>query len=715
MVGAFDLLVQWLLAWEDLLRTSPTAPYFWWLGLRSVAIGALCGGLFGGLVAALPGLAGRSLRPSRAFAFVFGLTTAAVIFLHRSAILQLEQLGALPISATDRHLAVAVAAGQALLSGVAAGFGARLLISRLGLPASPLRRMALLAFAALLLTLIADLGLRRGAGEPLPGAPSKVVVVGLDGLTFRALSPLLRAGEAPAFLRLIDEGAWGSWMTYGTASSPRVWTSMATGQRVRDHGIDDFVRPVAGRYRTLPLKSTDWKARAIWDILGDRGKRVGVVDWLLTFPPQPVAGYMVPRLHLRGTLRTHPPRLGRELRRTLDPVLEARNQQAPPNRRRLLRKIDRTFDTAELLLAKEPLDLLLVFSAAADAAEHTTWKAYQPEAFDPEIWPLVHGTEHRANLIPAVYRHFDLRLGQLQEKLGSDTLLIVASDHGQRAARRPRTRFRLDRLLADLGYARMHRSSDGELEIDLERSRAYTLAETPWTPALRVNLNQKGREPNGRVRRRKAPGMLRELAAHLRSLRFTDGDRVFGPVTVRADDPSADPGADLSVQLSAALHDPASRSRSLRLGDSTRPLRRYLEIDRSISGEHDHQGVLFLHGPGVRPGPIGQRMIPTAFHRLLWHLTDKVDSIDPLLPLLQWAGILDRATTLDLTPTVLHALGQPVARDMEGRPMPRALPNLPAVRWIDSYEAPPTPTAPAPEDASDEEVLERLRSLGYVG
>jgi arylsulfatase A-like enzyme len=97
-------------------------------------------------------------------------------------------------------------------------------------------------------------------------------------------------------------------------------------------------------------------------------------------------------------------------------------------------------------------------------------------------------------------------------------------------------------------------------------------------------------------------------------------------------------------------------------------------------------GVLFLAGAGVRPG---QRLTgPTLF---------------------------------DVAPTILWALGQPVARDMDGVVFSPAFEARLArrfpVAFVPTYET--HARAPGGDVASDEaldrKVLEDLRTLGYIG
>jgi len=82
---------------------------------------------------------------------------------------------------------------------------------------------------------------------------------------------------------------------------------------------------------------------------------------------------------------------------------------------------------------------------------------------------------------------------------------------------------------------------------------------------------------------------------------------------------------------------------------------------------------------------------------------------------------LAAASVLDVAPTILTLFGLPVARDMDGQPLTEALEpeflERHPVAWIDSYGG--IRQAPAEGEtvasADDAAVIERLRSLGYIG
>ena len=688
--------------------TSPTQAFALWVLLRSVAFYGLFFGTLGLALGALSRLLGSLLRrPLPAFAAVSGAMVAVVTLAYLTAWWQLDVLAGVAIDDRQRlaaglwHTALAAGAG-ALWTLLAARWGRR----KGRRPARPLAT-GVLALAALLLLGACELALGlRSPRATAPWRPSRVVLVGLDGATFRVLAPLLSRGELPAFRRLIDEGAWGSLLTYGVASSPVVWTSVATGRKARDHGITDFVTARGNGYQARTVRSFDRRVPAVWNILSHHHRTVAVLDWLVTSPPEAVNGVMVTGLSLNRGIRASPRELEAELAAALGdpeagPEDEAESQE---------RRIDRVFDAAGHLLSTRPggFDFLALYDRAGDNVEHRLWKYYRPEAFDAEVWDLDPAAAERlGGVIPEIYAHLDRRLGELLGRLDEEAFLIVASDHGQRAARRPQVRLHLDRILVALGFAAP--SGDGERDaIDHGASRAYAQTTTRFASRWRVNLNLAGRERRGIVAAAEAPELRDELIRRLREVRLDNGAPLFGKVEAGSGN-----GADVLVFPSRYTRHHRYLKSGLSIGGQRFRLADFAEPLIDISGDHDRQGVIFLHGRGVRRGPVGQRLATTAIQEILRPLTDRLDALDRWLPWLGRLGVIERATTLDLAPTVLHALGLPAARDMAGRPLAELL-AAGEVAWVDSYDGLAEPAPPAEDDGADDEVRQRLRTLGYI-
>lgn len=99
---------------------------------------------------------------------------------------------------------------------------------------------------------------------------------------------------------------------------------------------------------------------------------------------------------------------------------------------------------------------------------------------------------------------------------------------------------------------------------------------------------------------------------------------------------------------------------------------------RGDSGCHRREGIFIAAGAGIRQGVV-----------------------------------LPEASILDLAPTLLHLLGEPVPRVMDGRVLSEALVDAAPVTYEDEGES-----AMADErgfDAAEaEQIEERLRGLGYL-
>jgi hypothetical protein len=76
------------------------------------------------------------------------------------------------------------------------------------------------------------------------------------------------------------------------------------------------------------------------------------------------------------------------------------------------------------------------------------------------------------------------------------------------------------------------------------------------------------------------------------------------------------------------------------------------------------------------------------------------------------------ARSMDVMPTVLHALGIPISRELAGRPLVEmfsaAFARRSPIRDVSTYGSPAAGRAPRTGQPLDQEMIDRLRSLGYV-
>ena len=102
---------------------------------------------------------------------------------------------------------------------------------------------------------------------------NRVFIYELDGGSWNILEPLLSQGKLPNMRRLIDEGVSGILKSDSPPISPRVWTTIFTGKNSKKHGVEFFAST-----------SSMVKQKRIWDVLNEKGLKVGVFGSLVTWP-----------------------------------------------------------------------------------------------------------------------------------------------------------------------------------------------------------------------------------------------------------------------------------------------------------------------------------------------------------------------------------------------------------------------------------------------
>jgi len=162
---------------------------------------------------------------------------------------------------------------------------------------------------------------------PAPATGPRVVMLLLDGASLEYIGRRAAGGRLPNFARLLESGASMDLATVRPTGIDPVWTAVATGMYAPKNGVRSVgTFYVLGDSRALTLlpdhcfahllirlglvrredyTSSDLRVRPLWGILGDAGTTVGIVRWPLTYPAQPVNGFVLSdRFHeLIGSVR----------------------------------------------------------------------------------------------------------------------------------------------------------------------------------------------------------------------------------------------------------------------------------------------------------------------------------------------------------------------------------------------------------------------------
>jgi tetratricopeptide (TPR) repeat protein len=311
----------------------------------------------------------------------------------------------------------------------------------------------------MLLLVVLTVGLVvHGCGSSVE--PGRVIVLGLDGLDPEAVDLLMAEGKLPHFARLRQHGAYGRLISTKPLLSPVIWTTIATGKPPLEHGIGHFVAVNEKTGEQLPATSQMRQVKALWNILSDAGRTVGVVGWWATWPAETVRGTIVSDHTCYHFLFTDgvagdagsigvisPPDSADGLVPLIRRPGDLRPEEVSPFVRVSAEEFGRPFDfnddlahfkwalaTAETyrdiglrLWAEQRPDLLMVYIEGVDSASHLFGHLFRATGLSGE---LAEQQRRYGNAVEEMYRYADRLVGEFIEALDDDTTLIVLSDHG---------------------------------------------------------------------------------------------------------------------------------------------------------------------------------------------------------------------------------------------------------------------------------------------
>lgn len=290
--------------------------------------------------------------------------------------------------------------------------------------------------------------------------PPRLLVLALDGLDPDTVALLLSEGKLPNFARLEREGVSGRLASARPLLSPVLWTTIATGKTPDQHGIGHFVAVSRADGAELPVTSSLRRVKALWNIFSERGRKVAVVGWWASWPPEDVHGAVVSdhaayhflfpeglagRADLHGT--THPADLAATiaplLRRPQDVGLAELSRFATVSPDELARPFRFDDDLSHLrwalaaaeshraigraLWRRERPDLALIYIEATDSVSHLFGHLFRTARLAGE---LAAQQRKYGRAVEEIYRWADEMVGECVEDLDDETTLVVLSDHG---------------------------------------------------------------------------------------------------------------------------------------------------------------------------------------------------------------------------------------------------------------------------------------------
>jgi predicted AlkP superfamily phosphohydrolase/phosphomutase len=292
----------------------------------------------------------------------------------------------------------------------------------------------------------------------------KVVAVGLDGVPHSFIQKMLQRGDLPNFRALLSEGSMTKMRSTVPCVSSVAWSSYMTGKNPGKHNIYGFVDRDPKSLDIYIPTSKNMGCQTLWESLGERGKRVLVINVPLTYPPRPVNGIVIGCFLCMNIDKVSYPR---EISQTLKRMgyrIDADARQARKNEAAFLEDLHETLrkrvEIGLHLYEKEEWDFFQLHIMETDRMNHFFWDGWAEES-----------SPHR-DVFFSFYREVDKALGEIVRKVDPESELIVLSDHGFCSIQKE---VNLNTWLREKGWLKFEGEASQDLKAIHRSSRAYSL------------------------------------------------------------------------------------------------------------------------------------------------------------------------------------------------------------------------------------------------
>jgi len=558
----------------------------------------------------------------------------------------------------------------------------------------------------------------------------KVLVIGLDGATFAYILPRMNAGQLPNLARVMEEGNWGNLLSTIPFFTMPAWSSFMTGKNPAKHGVISFFQrdptgydfEEAGKF----ANASQIRDATLWQLLSASGKRMGLINVPMTYPPSEVNGFMISGMLTPGKTSTYtfPASLADILSDYVIDLEYLRTEDhfdlsGIPNQEVLLADITHMLrkrgESSLRLMAEYRWDLFMTVFTSPDRICHFFWDYLDLDSpsdrvRDPEIEA---GIEE-------YFRLLDQILGDMITLAGEDTTVLIVSDHGFGPA--PTRRVNINNWLKDLGLLCLHKGVDRVTSlsylnlwlgrnhklksllkqilptgvqqtiqerdrgkdswlIDWSRTQAY--CQPLYANVCGIGINQKGSKREGIVPPGPEYERLRDRLIN-EALKISDpsSGRLIVKAAYRREEVYEGKFIGSFPDIILIMDSDYFSSTSMMHSDLVMPNSR-----RHFIGDHRQEGIFIISGSHIRQGRLDHDI-----------------------------------NIVDIAPTILYLLGVGIPEDMDGK-VPLEVFEESHARAVPPRYMPVQPESYLPEFADDEvysdeeaeEIRERLKSLGYLG
>jgi predicted AlkP superfamily phosphohydrolase/phosphomutase len=355
----------------------------------------------------------------------------------------------------------------------------------------------------------------------------RVAVIGLDCATPQLLFRDL-ADEVPTIRSLLDGALHGDLQSITPPITVPAWACAMTGKTPGQLGIYGFRNRKDTSYEGLSIAtSLAVREPAVWDLLGEAGKKSLLIGVPPAYPVKPVEGWRVSCFLTPPSAKqyTWPPELATEVEEEVGDYIfdipNFREQGADFVLQQVFAMTERRFKLARRLVRNKPWDFFMMVEMGLDRLHHVFWHFCDPGH------PKYEAGNKYESAFRDYYRLLDRELGSLLEALPGDAVRILMSDHGARAMVGGVC---FNDWLLQEGYLALSEQSAGRTpiaEAPIDWSRTMAWGDGGYYG--RLFLNVAGREPQGIVEQARYEEVRDELVRKLEGMKGPDG----GPLGTR--------------------------------------------------------------------------------------------------------------------------------------------------------------------------------------
>ncbi len=351
----------------------------------------------------------------------------------------------------------------------------------------------------------------------------RVAVIGIDCATPQLIFDRL-SEEIPNINALMQRGMFGELASITPPITIPAWACAMTGKTPGQLAIYGMRNRKDTTYDGLSIAtSLAVKEPAVWDLLGEHGKRSLLIGVPPGYPARPLNGWRVSCFLTPPSAPgyTYPEELGGEIKEILNgedyifDIPNYREQGMDFVLEQVFKMTERRFRVARSFVRTKPWDYFMLVEMGADRLHHVFW-----QYFDPAHPKFVEGNPYQ-DAFQRYYRALDAEVGALIEALPPDTVIMLASDHG---ARPMIGGVCFNDWLIREGYLAMSEPVTEQTPIakaPIDWSRTVAWGDGGYYG--RCFLNVRGREPGGIVDPARYEETRDELKGRLESMPGPDG------------------------------------------------------------------------------------------------------------------------------------------------------------------------------------------------